>query len=117
MPLVFVHGVNVRSGPGYFENVTLRDEYFRRYVLPRTDPGVFNPYWGGHGVTFRGNLKSLPSGRYERFGFAANPLAEIAAGALTEANADDPNVILPVARRSLAAAVDVLWSAAAYVER
>jgi hypothetical protein len=33
MPLVFVHGVNVRASSSFYEEVEVRNAFFRRFVL------------------------------------------------------------------------------------
>jgi hypothetical protein len=69
MPVVFVHGVNVRDGDEYQCGVVSRDILFRRLVLERlrtrglafTDLEIANPYWGGVGVQFRWDHATLPA--------------------------------------------------------
>jgi hypothetical protein len=68
MPIVFVHGVsNRRLNVDYAE----REKRTGRFLVDAFDPklgltlapeSVFFPYWGDHGVKFRWNQASLPSG-------------------------------------------------------
>jgi hypothetical protein len=115
VPLVFVHGVNVRLGPPHYENVKMREAYFRRFLLRRRDGtgGVFSPYWGAYGVRFRWNLASLAGAPAdELFGDAAEPFASLRAAFAPNAVAG--RTLVEVARSSFAAAVDLAWAAAAY---
>ena len=52
MPLVFVHGVNVRKDKEYLRSEKVRDAYFRNVslkdVVSQADQlTIVNPYWGG----------------------------------------------------------------------
>lgn len=94
MPIVFIHGVNVRdTDEGYARDVATRGALLRRLVvgplaearrLPSTTVEVVNPYWGGHGITFRWDYATLPSpGDFETFGTAGTtPRADLEAEAL-----------------------------------
>jgi hypothetical protein len=72
MPIVFIHGVNVRNTGSYQKNEAVRDRLIRRLILDplsRTKPsmenmGIANPYWGGYGVSFRWNHASLPQVKF-----------------------------------------------------
>ena len=129
MPLIFVHGVNVRYNPKSDPFVVARDALFRRSVLARivADPTkslIVNPYWGDAAAKFPWNHGGLPEGRYEKFG-ADNPDASavvndlLTVGLLDKDKTDglggiDPDkVLLTLARSSLATAVDRLWVVAA----
>lgn len=122
MPLVFVHGVAVRSGPSYDAGVAVRDALLRRYVLARhhRDDGapvtILNPFWGELGGRLHWSGASLPLEDVEALGGDDADLVALDASATppdtTEAAAADARV-LAVARRSLPEAVDLLWSAAA----
>jgi hypothetical protein len=68
MPVIFIHGVNVRKSGNYDKEVAARAALLRRLVLQplaRTKPALANmniadPYWGGDGVSFRWRQASLP---------------------------------------------------------
>lgn len=68
MPIVFVHGVNNRREDDDYAESEARTKGFLTDILaPRLglDPArvsLFFPYWGGHGVKFRWDQASLPSG-------------------------------------------------------
>jgi hypothetical protein len=118
MPLVFIHGVNVRDSPAYRAEVQARDALFRRFTFAHLvpDPGqvaLLNPYWGDLGSVFRWNHASLPVSGVEQFG----PEDELAVVLLSQAGIrEEPNpdtVLLTVARRSLPEAVDLLWALSA----
>jgi hypothetical protein len=121
MPLVFVHGVNVRKDDDYVTSVDARDSLFRRFALKQivSNPAsfqIFNPYWGEYGATFAWNNASLPKSGGETFGseeqFAYSLLSEVP---YSSAPGWKNRWLLEKARQSgLADAVDILWSAAAY---
>lgn len=122
MPLVFVHGVAVRSGPSYDAGVAVRDALLRRYVLAghhRADGApvtILNPYWGELGGRLHWSGASLPLEDVEELGGEDADFVALDSGAtppdLTQSAAADARV-LAVARRSLPEAVDLLWGAAA----
>jgi hypothetical protein len=69
VPVVFVHGVNVRDGEAsYFTDLAARRELLKRLVLkplkakgPRfANLDIVNPYWGCHGVSFHWEQETLP---------------------------------------------------------
>jgi hypothetical protein len=73
MPLVFVHGVNVRYDPSDDPDVNARTAMFRDFVLPRLSSAhrttsIFNPYRGDRAAKFPWNHGALPIGSYEAFG-------------------------------------------------
>src|SRR5262252_8273553 len=113
MPLVFVHGVNVRSDSGFREHVEARDFLFRRFALSAITPNahqvtILNPYWGDLGATFAWHHASLPQGDFEVFG----PEDELPMLLLSQfIDNRDPvrdTIILDVARNSMEDAIDLL---------
>src|SRR5688572_7926812 len=120
MPLVFVHGVNTRRDDEYLEAEKLRDAMFRRYCLTPIvgDPehsDIFNPYWGGRAASFPWNYgfahdtqPTLESFGAPRMGVLDEALSEASVEPTAEIRAD---IMLSVARRSLADAVNLLWTA------
>ncbi|WP_131812445.1 hypothetical protein [Mycobacterium mantenii] len=119
MPLVFIHGVANRGGPKYDAGVKARDALFRQFLLGshRRSDGtavqIVNPYWGHLGGRLRWNGASLPAGdNVEKLGSEKEALAELYASALLMGDFEpSDHAILPVARRSLSDAVDLLWAA------
>jgi hypothetical protein len=70
MPLVFVHGVNVRKGELYdrelaFRNRHFVDIFYKQLGLEVQESDIFNPYWGELGATLSPELPFLPRGSYE----------------------------------------------------
>jgi hypothetical protein len=120
MPLVFVHGVNVRKDAGFEARQASRDELFRTYALSAIskDPKqvtIENPYWGQYGAAPRWNLASLPLRTNETFGQDGSPYQEILEDTAWDIVADsEERVLLAIARTSLARAVDCLWRAAIF---
>jgi hypothetical protein len=117
MPLVFVHGVNVRKAPDYNKWTDDRDDLFRRAVLDGSDGSpytglVLNPYWGDFGAAFRWNQRSVPAGTFASLG-ATDPLLGtlLPETPISEAATGD-TLLSDVALQSLPAAVDLLWAAA-----
>src|SRR5437667_5612936 len=69
MPLIFIHGVNVRrTDDGFDHDVAVRDELLQRLLLmPLAEADgrfanlkIISPYWGDDGVSFRWNQATLP---------------------------------------------------------
>ncbi len=121
MPLVFVHGVNVRRDGDYQTSVAARDSLFRRFALKPigTDTSsfqIFNPYWGGDAAKFAWNQASLPKDQTEAFGGQDELVCSLLIEAPYAAGHEQSRKwLLETARRSgLADAIDMLWSAAAY---
>ncbi len=120
MPLVFVHGVGNRLGPGYAAGSAMREALFRHFLLKpcsRTDGqqiAVLSPYWGELGSRMHWNGASLPLWQLEVPGSAESTLIDLYATTAPQAQPDKPlRAVLEVARFSLVQAVDVLWGAAA----
>jgi hypothetical protein len=118
MPLVFVHGVNVRSsGKRYEREVTARDAAFRsgalRALCTSSNPLILNPYWGDSGVTLRWNNASLPPRDGEVFGAAEDTESLLLANFLDEGTAESDQVLLTAARHSLSDAIDLVVAAGA----
>jgi len=88
MPLVFVHGVNVRQGETpekkakFEKSVADRDELFRTIglaglVVPGGRLHIENPYWGDHAAKFSYDLVSVPGPGTETFGSADDAMAQV----------------------------------------
>jgi hypothetical protein len=122
MPLVFVHGVNVRYTPNPVpQDIQTRDALFRQYALPDvadpTTATILNPYWGRLGATFYWKHASLPKAKYEPFGAGGGVLEQLLFESASDITAPAANQVLAtLARRSLVRAVDVLWAAGAYTD-
>jgi hypothetical protein len=123
MPLVFVHGVSNRWSGEYERGVATRDAFFRRFLLREHQPSgsepvsIRNPYWGGHGGRLRWGGASLPLEDFESLGSEDAAFVALQAAADPDGLVDSPSMaLLTVARRSLAEAVDLAWSAAALAE-
>ena len=120
MPLVFVHGVNVRKDAGFEARQASRNELFRTYALRAicADPKIAtieNPYWGRYGANPRWDLASLPTDDYESFGQSESFYEEILEDTAWDVTADsEEQMLLAIARVSLPRAVDCLWRAAIY---
>lgn len=117
MPIVFVHGVGTRRDKAYDHAVRARAALMRSFLLPPLglDPGkvkFWDAYWGDAAAEFAWKHASLPSGRQERFGpgeaVPALLLAEVWEGEMPPPG----RVVLEVARRSMADAVDLVWATA-----
>jgi hypothetical protein len=118
VPLVFVHGVSNRDTPEYRDNQLARDAFLRELVVPTLGLAaenfrIFNPYWGDEGVKFRWGNASLPESAsdIETFGALDPKDLRIAADVLAAASPDALDIVA-VAKRSLAEAIDIVWSAA-----
>src|SRR5689334_22240844 len=86
MPLVFIHGVNVRyslTDKEAQDRIKKRDSFFQRFAMPAvsSDPAkstVINPYWGQYGANFAWNLASLPQDAIESLGSEMSLEEEVA---------------------------------------
>ena len=120
MPIVFVHGVGTRKDKAYKHAAKARVALTRSFLLPPLglDPGkvkFWDPYWGDDAAEFAWQHASLPSGRQEKFG-PGETVPALLLGEVWEGEVPPPGqVVLEVARRSMADAVDLLWATA--VER
>ena len=120
MPIVFVHGVGARKDAAYERAVEARMALMRSFLLAplgldRGTVKFWNPYWGGDAAEFAWKYASLPIGREERFG-PGEAVPALLLGEVWEGEVPPPDrVLLEVARRSMADAVDLLWATA--VER
>lgn len=123
MPIVFVHGVNVRQDSRYEAHVTQRNALLRELLLRPllTNPhsvALFNPYWGRYAASLAWGGLSLSTGPAQ----ALDPLADADPDqALVELLLSGNDTPLPnVANRTLAAlaaaslsdAVDLLFALA-----
>ncbi len=114
MPLVFVHGVATRRGSGYAENVDARDALFRRLALDNicgnpAQATITNPFWGDLGARAAWNHQSLPGDQVEALG-ADDAAAGLALADLSPSGSEQAErVLTDAARRSLPAAIDLLW--------
>jgi len=132
MPLVFVHGVANRRGETaeeqqVFDNrMMLIGEQFRNAAFAErvsaTDGlRVFTPYWGDLGVKFARNLACLPQSDIQALSASQPqeaPLLEATAAILDadilqQAGVETAPLLTLARRRSLGAAVDLLFAGAA----
>ncbi|MBE8989071.1 hypothetical protein [Nostoc sp. LEGE 12450] len=118
MPLVFVHGVNVRQGVSYDKEINHRNALFQKFLLKEIvqNPDnviIFNPYWGDYGVKFAWEKKSLTQSAIEELGSEDElPLILINQIQL-EQELNPDTVLLEVAKKSLADVIDLLWAVSA----
>lgn len=141
MPLVFVHGVNVRLGDLYSREQAFRDRHFveifyRQLGRDVSPDSIFNPYWGDLGASISPDTPFLPRGNYQMLwqrqkraaaaGSASDAAADAAADAAVDAAADHISLsieavldsdsdtpLLDMARTaSLGDVIDLLWELA-----
>ncbi|MEL7361901.1 MAG: hypothetical protein AAFN13_07500 [Bacteroidota bacterium] len=118
MPIVFVHGVNVRESAAYKAGTLTTEAFFHKHLagavidgkaLP-TKPSVWFPYWGDLATTFAWNMASLPQGEMQALGSAGDltlePLAAHIRDALDGPIGDEP--LVQLAKEDFGAAVDLL---------
>ena len=119
MPLVFVHGVSNRKDAEYVQAQGMRDRYFREIALAgiATSPKPpLNPYWGDLGAFMAwGDEACLPLEENQTFGGGGNEvLRAILAETAPDIMAPPNQMLVTLARKDLARAVDALWAAAAH---
>ncbi|BAZ33630.1 hypothetical protein NIES4074_61440 (plasmid) [Cylindrospermum sp. NIES-4074] len=124
MPLVFVHGVNVRRdknagrGVSYDDDVNNRNALFQKFLLKEIVPDpqkvtILNPYWGDYGVKFAWDKKSLPQSAIEELG-SEDELPLILLNQIQlEQELNSDTVLLQVAKKSIADVIDLLWAVSA----
>lgn len=118
MPVVFVHGATVRYNPDdpydqYLAKALRRDDLFRRFALQSIvaipeNVAIFNPYWGDHGAKFYWNHASLLG--TDHFGEDDEVIPQLLDAVLGNDLPMSNANVLAVARNSMEAAVDLLWS-------
>jgi hypothetical protein len=133
MPLVFVHGVNVREGKKpedkkqFKQGIDARDNLFRAIsmagiVPPPVHLHIENPYWGEHASQFTYDLVSVPTSDAETFGPTDDTLAQViretvpldvALKTYKSAGAETMLLLTLARDHSLAHAVDAVVAAAA----
>ncbi len=119
MPLVFIHGVSVRKGKQYDDNLEFRNASFLSFILkglvdnPNVEK-IFNPYWGGN--RFAWNHASLPKRRDESLG-SEDDLFPIFLNLIPQNKVPEENeipeekkVVLAVAQKSMKDAIALLWA-------
>ncbi len=117
MPLVFVHGVGNRAGGDYIRSAQVRDLMFRRFLLPAfaDDPAsarIFSPFWGCYGAELGWGNASLPTRALESLGDEDDHLAAMVAALATDGASAD-RILVTIAQRSMANALDLLYASAA----
>lgn len=102
MPLVFVHGVNVRDNEEYYREEKIRDGLFREFILKGSfgnpNATILNPYWGKHGAKYYWDHKSLPQSGEEAFG-SDEKLAEIIADIVPDVIAEPHQLLSIIAQK------------------
>jgi hypothetical protein len=120
MPVLFVHGVNVREGPAYEVGRDLSEKFLQKYLSGVVISGkrlssfkpVF-PYWGDLASKFAWNMASLPKGGIDSLGpsLVAQDLRPIVAQ-VRDSLGDRPQALdqplLALAKKDLGLAVDVI---------
>jgi len=117
LPLVFVHGVGNRAVEDYIRSAQVRDLMFRRFLLPSfaVDPAsaqILNPFWGCYGAELGWGHASLPTRALESLGDEEDDyLAAMVAALATDGTSAD-HILVTVAQRSMANALDLLYASA-----
>ena len=117
MPIVFVHGVATRKGAAYEAATRVRTALIRSFLLPSLYLDVdkvkfWNPYWGDNAADFAWNHASLPRGNEEKFG-PGDALPALLLSEMWQEEVLVPDrIVLGIARRSMADAIDILWATA-----
>lgn len=122
MPVIFVHGVNNRKGPGYDAGVAVKTSFFRPCFQGLTINGktcgsmtrVEFPYWGDLATSFAWDMASLPRGEMQALSTSSDAdvralLAHIR-DALPGGMTNEPLVAL--ARQNFPNAVEIVCSMA-----
>jgi len=123
MPVVFVHGVNVRQDNTYETHVTQRDLQIKELILSQllANPNpvsIFNPLWGRYAASLAWGGLSLPSSQVQ----ALDPFPTVdpdqalvellLSGNDTPLPAASNRTLVTIATASLSDAVDLLFALA-----
>jgi len=120
MPVVFVHGVNVRKGPDYDTGVAVTWKFMAKYIqgavingktLSTVQPAF--PYWGDLGTQFAWNMASLPTSEIDSLGTAGvdqnlRPLIAQIDDALADSTQARHEPLTALAKKELELAVAVM---------
>src|SRR4051794_16300500 len=98
MPIVFVHGVNTRKGPGYDAAVRVVETFLRKHLRGvtvnkkelNTISKVWFPYWGDRATTFAWDMASLPQDNMQNLGGVADVDLQPLLGHIRDAFPDLP---------------------------
>ncbi|HKO57684.1 MAG TPA: hypothetical protein VJ276_17590, partial [Thermoanaerobaculia bacterium] len=117
MPVVFVHGVNTRKGPGYEAGKLVTDTFLRKHLADATIDGkplpvhaADFPYWGDLGSTFAWEMASLPRAQMQALGGSADVDLQPILGHIRDAFPDLPTdqPLTALAQKRLSLAVDAI---------
>lgn len=117
MPLVFVHGVNVRHGDLYNRELAFRNRHFAEVLYPQLgknidEQSIYNPYLGDLGASISSDTPFLPRGNYEmlwrkHLNQPGGNESELEMEAFIESS---PTPLLDLARsQSFPGVIDLLW--------
>lgn len=113
MPLVFIHGVNVRKNDIYEKHEIARNFMFRRHLINKLGidkTQIFSPYWGNLGAIPKWHHASIPTQQGESFG-QSDVEASLKYEQYLPLELDDlSNPVLSIARHSFSNAIDALFS-------
>jgi hypothetical protein len=117
MPIVFVHGVNTRSGPAYDARVKLISDYLKQCFGGAKIGGqplatinaIQFPYWGDLGAMFAWGMASLPRGKMEALGAVAEgDVRDVLAHVRDALGSIDKEPLTGLAKRDFPNAVELM---------
>lgn len=118
LPVVFVHGVNNRKGPGYEAGVNVKTKFLKQCLNGATINGkgitdvaqISFPYWGDLATTFAWDMASLPRGEMQALSAGTEPnmlpFLSIVRDAVPGSIGVEP--LLALAKRDLPNAVEMI---------
>lgn len=118
MPVVFVHGVNTRTGPEYDAGLLVKKSFLSRCLQGATidqktfgpTPNIAFPYWGDLATSFAWNMASLPRGDMQALSVEGDAdvrvLLAVVRDALPGQMSEEPLVAL--AKRDFPTAVETI---------
>jgi len=118
MPLVFIHGVNVREGDEYEKDMALRNRLFADVfykILGRNvpDTAILSPYWGELAPTGSANNPFIPKVNLQGFKERRRRLRALLPEAAKRAFGKTPNPLLALAKSgSMEDMIDLMVSVA-----
>ena len=118
MPIVFVHGVNTRTGPSYDAGIRAVQKFLQAHLTGVKIggktlvqiPNVGFPYWGNLGAKFAWNMDSLPRGDMQSLGGSADVSLQPLLAHLRDVFPTLPRQqpLIALAKKQLSLAVDVI---------
>jgi hypothetical protein len=122
VPVIFVHGVNTRKGPGYDAGVQVKTTFLKTCLkgakINGKTFGAINtidfPYWGDLATSFAWNMASLPRGEMQDLGGPTDAEIKVLLAHIRDALPQDmgSEPLVALAKRNFGNAVEMVCAMA-----